>query len=149
MTQTLDHRKYRIISDVSDLPGSLVLFLRRVLVSKASMKATKTKNSVFAKNLKNLLQERGLSQRAVAELASVRPSVVNDWLAGCRPTKMEPVVALCQALKIDFQYLLTGTRSILHRDDLSLNDLFDIEEEPNFSGLFLIEAKRLRRKKSR
>lgn len=102
--------------------------------------------SPFAKNLKSLLEERKLSQRAAAELAGVRPSVINDWLAGGNPLNLDAVLKLCVALKADFQWLLTGTQSDTNRQDISMSELFESTDEPALSGLFLIEAKRLKRK---
>ena len=44
--------------------------------------ARKKVQSPFAKNLKSILAERGLSQKAAAEIANVTPATLNDWLSG-------------------------------------------------------------------
>lgn len=106
----------------------------------------KAKNSVFAKNLKQILAERGISQRGAADLAKTNPSVINDWLSGAQPLNLDPIVLLCRALKCDFQWLLTGTRSELSSKELSLTELFDMQADPMTSGIFMIEAKRLKRR---
>jgi transcriptional regulator with XRE-family HTH domain len=111
-----------------------------------SKKSVKTKKSVFAKNLKQILAERGISQRGAADLAKTNPSVINDWLSGTQPLNLDSVVLLCRALKCDFQWLLTGTRSELISKELSLSELFEVQAEPSTSGIFMIEAKRLKRR---
>jgi transcriptional regulator with XRE-family HTH domain len=103
--------------------------------------------SSFAKNLKSILAERGLSQKAAAEIAGTTTSTVNDWLAGTQPTDLLCVQRLAHALKTDFEWLLTGNQSRINLQEISMAELFDSEPDPSFSGIFEISAKRLRRKK--
>lgn len=103
--------------------------------------------SPFSKNLAKVLKERKLTQKACAEIVGCRPSVINDWLSGAQPHDLSSVLRLCQSLKVDFQWLVTGEHSKPSIKEVSLNELFDIEDEPSVSGLYQIEAKRLRRKK--
>lgn len=51
-----------------------------------SKPARKKVQSPFARNLKAILAERGLSQKAAAEVANVTPATLNDWLAGSNPS---------------------------------------------------------------
>jgi transcriptional regulator with XRE-family HTH domain len=111
------------------------------------MKKKKKVESPFAKNLAKILQERNLSQKAVAEIANISPSVVSDWLKGNQPHDLNALLTICQAIKCDFQWLVTGVHSKPNLKDISLAEIFDIEDEPSASGLFQIEAKRLTRKK--
>lgn len=105
------------------------------------------KESPFAKNLQQVLSERGVSQADAARLAGVQRSVVGDWLAGTTPQDLKAVQKLATALNACFEWLLTGTTSKKqHSDELPLGQLFDIETDSSFSGLFLLEAKRLKRK---
>jgi transcriptional regulator with XRE-family HTH domain len=92
------------------------------------------------------MQERSLSQRAVAEMCGVQVSVVNGWTAGALPADPQAVLRLCKALGLDFQQMLTGEFSNFAPKDLKMEDLFETQTEPAFSGLFQIEAKRLRRR---
>lgn len=114
--------------------------------SKTKKPSRKRLNSPFAKNLKTILEERALSQRAASEIADVSVATINDWLQGAQPNDLMAVMRLCQALKCDFQWLLTGTRSQFYGDDLPLSQVFDIQNEAAFSGIFMIEAKRLIKK---
>jgi len=108
-----------------------------------------TENEVFMTNLKEVLDRRNLTQKAVAEICEVSPSIVNGWMTGSLPKNMQPILRLCQSLKIDFQWLLTNTRSSVKPEDMDLEDIFEIEDDPLFSGLFLLEGKRLKRKTNR
>ncbi len=113
----------------------------------------KTKTSVkevnsFAKNLQSLLDGRDLSQRAAAEIAGVSVSTLNDWLTGSAPKNMEAVLKLAKGLNCDFQWLLTGEASQKSEtENLNLSQIFSIEDEPSLSGLFMVELKRLTRRK--
>ena len=99
-----------------------------------------------AKNLKLLLAERGLSQKAAAEIAQTTPATINDWLAGTQPADLLSVQRLAHALKADFEFLLTGTQSRVDLQGISMTELFESEPDPSFSGIFEISARRLRRK---
>ncbi|MGE3683033.1 MAG: helix-turn-helix domain-containing protein [Bdellovibrionales bacterium] len=102
--------------------------------------------SPFAKNLKAILNERGLSQKAAAEVANVTPATLNDWLAGSNPSDHIAVQRLCRALGCSFEWLLTGAETRIESKSLSMTELFDSEPDPSFSGVFEISARRLRRK---
>lgn len=102
--------------------------------------------SPFAKNLKKILDDRGISQRSAADICGVEPSVLHGWIQGVQPQNMEKVLKLCIELNCDFQWLLTGTRDKIATKEISMSELFDMENDPTFSGIFMIEAKRLKRK---
>ena len=108
--------------------------------------ARKKIQSPFAKNLKSILEERGLSQKAAAEVASVTPATLNDWLSGSVPNDHLAVQRLSKALGCSFEWLLTGTESRVEPKSLSMSELFSSEPDPSFSGIFEISARRLRRK---
>lgn len=74
-----------------------------------SKPARKKIQSPFAKNLKLILTERGISQKAAAEIANVTPATLNDWLAGSVPNDHIAVQRLCRALGCSFEWLLTGS----------------------------------------
>jgi transcriptional regulator with XRE-family HTH domain len=102
--------------------------------------------SAFAANLKQILKERGINLKTAAQLAGVTPAVVHAWENGGQPHDLNAVVKLSQALKCDFQWLVTGTTSKVDLKDMTLTELFDVQDDPAFSGLFLLEAKRLKRR---
>lgn len=76
-----------------------------------SKPARKKIQSPFAKNLKAILAERGLSQKAAAEVANVTAATLNDWLAGSNPSDHLAVQRLCRALGCSFEWLLTGAET--------------------------------------
>lgn len=106
----------------------------------------KKTSSPFSGNLKALLLERGINQKSAADIMGISVSVVHDWLQGTYPNDPMPLLKLCKAINCDFQWLLTGQRSTPIATD-NLQEIFDIEDEPDFSGIFKIEAKRLKVKK--
>jgi transcriptional regulator with XRE-family HTH domain len=111
------------------------------------MKKKNGTKSIFAKNLEKLLKERGLTQKSLASIAGVSPSTMNEYLNGNQPQNMSAVLKICESLQVDFQWLLTGENSRSNLKDISLAELFDMADEPDFSGIFQIELKRLKRKK--
>ena len=102
--------------------------------------------SPFAANLKQKMIECRFNYRGIAKMAGVSPSVIHAWVNGGQPHDFNAVARLAHGLKCDFQWLLTGSTSQLELKTLSLTELFDIKDEPALSGIFLIEAKRLRRR---
>lgn len=107
----------------------------------------KKRRSPFAKNLKEIMEARGITQRGAAELAGVGVAVINDWLAGSIPHDHEAVLRLCRGLKTDFQWMLTNFHPDSKVQEMSLQEIFETENDPAFSGIFQIEAKRLKRRK--
>lgn len=108
--------------------------------------ARKRVASPFAKNLQMILKERGLSQRAAAEIAQVQPSVLAGWLAGAQANDPIAIQRLAKGLGCTFEWLLCGSDSQLEAGKISLSELFESDVDPTFSGIFEITARRLRRK---
>lgn len=106
----------------------------------------KRAESPFSKNLKTVLQDRGISQKAAAELCGVGQSTVVDWLSGSQPTDPIAIQRLCKSLDVDFEWILTGSISKPEIKSMSLSEIFETVEEPSFSGIFQIEAKRLKKR---
>lgn len=113
--------------------------------SKTKKRPRRDRNSPLAANLKLILAERGLSQKQAASLMDISLSVLHDWLQGTSPNDPMPILKLCQALSCDFQWMLTGIRSVPAATD-NLHELFDIQDDPAFSRIFKVEAKRLKPK---
>ena len=97
----------------------------------------------FSKNLSLILKERQISQKQAADLMGVAISVIHDWTTGTYPNDPTALLKLCRALNCDFQWLLTGEQS-LPKTKANLTEIFDIQDDPTFSGVFMIEAKRLK-----
>jgi len=102
--------------------------------------------SPFKDNLKAILNERGISQKGAAEIMGVSITVVHDWLQGSYPNDPSAVLKVCKAIGCDFQWMLTGEDSSKNQIQSNLAQFFDIEDEPMFSGIFKIEAKRLKKR---
>ena len=102
--------------------------------------------SPFGANLKCLIEERALTQRSVAEIAGVGVATINDWLNGAQPNDLEAVSKICKAFNCSFEWILTGKVEKVRAEELTLSEVFDIEDDPSFSGIFMIEAKRLKRR---
>lgn len=121
---------------------------QNVYVKQSNRPKRKKVSTSFSKNLHEILEKRGVSQKAASELAGVRPSVINDWLSGSNPSDLHAVHRLSEGLGVDFSWLLLGIlQSSPKGTSLRLEDVFDVQDASDFSGAFLIEAKRLRPKK--
>jgi len=82
-----------------------------------------------------------------AAMAEVTPVTMSDWVSGTSlPHDHLKVEKLCRALGCDFQWLLTGIHSRSDLQNLSMSELFESEDDPMFSGVFEISARRLKRK---
>lgn len=110
--------------------------------------ARKKVESPFAKNLKAILAERNISQTAAASMAGISNATFGDWLHSSNvPNNLIAVQRLCRALNVDFEFMLTNSQSKIDFKEIALTELFESESDPSFSGIFQIEAKRLRVKK--
>lgn len=107
----------------------------------------KSGSSLFSKNLASVIKNRGISQKAISEIAGVSASTVSEWLAGNQPADLGAVLKLCSALKLDFQWMMTGVHSSPNINNLDIDDLFTSEEVPTATGVFEITMRRLIRKK--
>lgn len=106
-------------------------------------KRTSTGN-IFAANLKKVLKDRGLSARAGAEIAGVPSSTFNMWTSGSVPENHEAVYRFAKGVGVSFQWLLIGKEE--PPPTLNITDLYDLIAEPEMSGLFQIELRRLKPK---
>lgn len=94
----------------------------------------------FGKILKGVMQERGLTVRAVAEMAGVSPSVVQGWVTKANPHDLQAVARLAQALGMSFKALLLGETESIGKA-AAVSDLF--LEQDLFDGLCKVSIKRL------
>lgn len=110
-------------------------------------KRRKKVDSPFSRNLRQVLEERGISIRAAAELCGegVSPSVISDWCNGTVPHDLRAVQRLCKSLRVSFEWLLTGEVTTVESRDLSLAEIFE-EKDTGFQGIFKVSATRLVRR---
>jgi transcriptional regulator with XRE-family HTH domain len=94
----------------------------------------------FGKILAALMKERGLTLKQVAEMSTVKISVVSDWTAGAAPRDLKAVSRLARALGVSFQSLLLG-----ETDEAtvikSIPEIF--EESELFEGYCKVSIKKL------
>lgn len=94
----------------------------------------------FGKILKQVMADRGLTVRAVAEMAGVSGSVVQSWLNKANPHDLQAVARLAKALNMSFKELLLGERDSF-QSEVTLEQLF--EEQDWFEGICRIKLQRL------
>lgn len=99
----------------------------------------------FAKILKRVMDERGLSIGAIAEMAGVSRSVVQSWSSQANPHDLQAVSKLAKALDISFKELLLGESESENSTTKSIDDIF--EEKEFFEGICKINIQRLVPKK--
>lgn len=112
------------------------------------MKKTKkgTKNLPFGKILRGIMNDRGLTLRAVAEMAGVNASVVQGWLNHTNPHDLQAVSKLAQALGVSFKGLLLGEQEE-NGSSVTVSELF--EEQDLIEGICKVSIKRLVERKKR
>ena len=124
-------------------------FPNRVIMKEKSAKLRKNRTRVespLSANLRSVMEEHHLSVRKAAALCGVTASVFHSWLKGSYPADATKLLNLAKETNTDFQFLLTGVSSGKDFQNTDLRDLFNIESEPTLEGVFLITAKRLKRK---
>lgn len=108
-------------------------------------KRTGTDKLPFGKILKSIMEDRDLSVRAIAEMAGVRPSVVQSWISSANPHDLQAVSKLAKALNIEFKKLLLGESDAELKGANSISDIF--EEKEFFEGICKVSIQRLVPKK--
>lgn len=99
----------------------------------------------FAKILERVMNERGLSIGAIAEMAGVSRSVVQSWTSKANPHDLQAVAKLAKALDMGFKELLLGETEEASFSEISAKDLFD--EQDFFDGICRVKIQRLVPKK--
>lgn len=95
----------------------------------------------FGSILKKIMEDRGLSVRAVAELAGVSPSVAQSWISKANPHDLQSVARLAKGLNISFKELLLGEAEPANTGQISIKDFF--EEKDFFEGICKVSIQRL------
>jgi transcriptional regulator with XRE-family HTH domain len=78
--------------------------------------------SDFADTLKQLMQKRRLSAKAVSEATGVPTSTLSEWISGKRePQLSDAIVKLARVLGVSVEYLITGVEP----EEQIVKDLID------------------------
>lgn len=64
------------------------------------------KNNLFGKNLRELRQEKGYSQRKLGELIGVCNQTISFWETGSREPDLEMLVKIADFFEVSVDYLL-------------------------------------------
>jgi transcriptional regulator with XRE-family HTH domain len=97
----------------------------------------------FAKILRSLMSEKGMTVRQAAELAGVGSSTVDDWRGGALPEDYSAVKRLAHGLDVTFSFLLTGEEDQReHTAFPSVTEVFD-DGGALFDGYAKITIQRL------
>lgn len=92
----------------------------------------------FARILAQLMKDRRLTIKAVAELAGVRTSVVQNWLSGAVPHDLFAVNRLSSSLGISFKEFLLG-----EQEGKNIKGVSSFDECDLFDGICHVNIKRM------
>ena len=109
---------------------------------KAAKKKQGTDSLTFGKRLRGIMDERGLTVRAVAEISNVSGSVVQSWISKANPHDLEAVSRLAKALNVGFKTLLIG-----EPEEVSDSPEVLFDHEHAFEGYCKIKVEKLVPKK--
>lgn len=113
----------------------------------------------FGSRLKQAMKDRKKTESQIARKLNVKRSTVAEWVTGRIPQDTGKALQLAKYLGCDFQYLMTGEPSPgseisnIEKANLSmvqseLGDVLEIDPaNEDFTGLFLVSAKRVRLKR--
>ncbi len=79
---------------------------------------------VFAQRLKEIREERGLSQEDVGRMAGVSKATISKYEAACHPPKLIHAISIAEALNVGFSYLIGFTDNRYVQESNVLTDLF-------------------------
>jgi transcriptional regulator with XRE-family HTH domain len=97
----------------------------------------------FAKILRSLMTEKGMTVRQAADLAGVGSSTIDDWRGGALPEDYSAVKRLASGLGVSFTFLLTGEED--RREHAILPSVTEVFEDGGalFDGFAKITIQRL------
>lgn len=79
----------------------------------------------FAKILRLLMEEKGISVRRAAEMAGVGISTIDNWRAGALPEDYSAVKRLASRLGVSFSFLLTGEEDSREGNAPAISEVFE------------------------
>lgn len=98
----------------------------------------------WGKRLASVLKEKNLSNRKIAQILGVAPSVIDSWTRnGPTPSDLKLVKNLADELDVDFCWLLTGSRA--KETPFQMNELF--KESSFFDGIVRLRVDKLEPRK--
>ena len=97
----------------------------------------------FAKILRSLMSEKGMTVRQAANFAGVASSTIDDWRGGALPEDYSAVKRLAASLGVSFSFLLTGEED--SRDQSMLPSVTEVFQDGGalFDGYAKITIQRL------
>jgi len=102
---------------------------------------SKTKEELpFKEILRELLQERGISQREFSRLIDVASSTVDSWLAGSIPTDLFAIKRAAKLFGVSVSYLFYGINDEVQKP-LNIEELFT--KEKIIDGYYKVSLERL------
>jgi transcriptional regulator with XRE-family HTH domain len=112
-------------------------------------KKPEAEQSVFNRNLAQIIKEKHISLKDLSIAVEVPHSTIHSWVTNAAPTDLKAVQRLAKFLNVSFEALLCG--DVLTEEKTStkidLRDLLEVPEQSILSGIFQIEIKKLSIKK--
>lgn len=102
----------------------------------------KDTNSIFAKNLIRLMDEKKITVDSAADYSGVAKSNIVSWRSGVAPTNFDAVRKLAKLLGVSFSFLLTGVEDESRRSSPAVTEVFE-DGDLLFDGFAKISIQRL------
>ncbi len=87
-------------------------------------KNTEQIRKIFAQRLKEIREEKGLSQEDIGRRAGLSKATISKYEAASHPPKLLHAIAIAEALNIGFSYLIGFTDNRYIKDTNTILDLF-------------------------
>ncbi len=100
---------------------SLIRLFKRVVIINTD---TKQLREVFARRLKEIREERGLSQEDVGRMAGVSKATISKYEAASHPPKLIHATSIAEALNVGFSYLIGFTDNRYVQETNIITELF-------------------------
>ena len=76
----------------------------------------KKEKNFFAKQLKNIMFEKNLTQKELASLAKTKQERISEWINGVRNPSLSSIENLARALNVDVNYFIESVNSIENKN---------------------------------
>jgi transcriptional regulator with XRE-family HTH domain len=93
------------------------------------------------KNLKNLLEKRGMTPSQLSRATKVPNSTIQNWLTGLEPRNLIQLKKVAEFFDVSVDLLLYGNKKIKERDQSAISEYAD---EIN-AGVYEIVLRRVKR----
>jgi len=115
------------LHEVSDLFKQRGIQLYNIAMKRNKTKSKAKETLPFKEILRELLTERGISQREFSRLIDVPSSTVDSWLAGSIPTDLFAIKRAAKLFGVSVSYLFYGTNDEVQKP-ISIEELFTSEK---------------------